>query len=61
MLLAYSLGLGIPFVLCAVLIDKLKSMGNIKKSENKLIYGDYLNSNGEIEEVLLQIKEKTKF
>lgn len=43
------------------LVEEFSNKGNIKKSENKLIYGDYLNSNGEIEEVLLQIKEKTKF
>ena len=37
MLLAYSLGLGIPFVLCAVLIDKLKSTIDWFKNNYKVI------------------------
>lgn len=37
MLLAYSLGLGIPFVISAVLIDKLKSTLTFIKSHYKII------------------------
>lgn len=37
MLLAYSLGLGVPFVLSAVLIDKLKSTFNFIKKNYKTI------------------------
>ena len=37
MLLAYSLGLGIPFVLSAVLIDYLKSAFNWIKKNYKII------------------------
>ena len=37
MLLVYSLGLGIPFVLSAVLIDKLKSTFNWIKSHYQVI------------------------
>ena len=37
MLLAYSLGLGIPFVLSAVLIDYLKSAFNWIKKKYKVI------------------------
>ncbi|MBO5037667.1 MAG: cytochrome c biogenesis protein CcdA [Clostridia bacterium] len=37
MLLAYSLGLGIPFVISAVLIDKLKSAFNFIKKNYKII------------------------
>ena len=37
MLLLYSVGLGIPFVLSAVLIDKLKGAFNVIKSHYKLI------------------------
>ena len=37
MLLLYSLGLGIPFVLSAVLIDKLKSTFNFIKKNYKII------------------------
>lgn len=37
MLLAYSIGLGIPFVLSAVLIDKLKSTFDFIKSHYKII------------------------
>ena len=37
MLLAYSLGLGIPFVLSAVLIDYLKSVFNWIKKNYKII------------------------
>lgn len=37
MLLAYSLGLGIPFVLCAILIDQLKSTINWFKNNYKII------------------------
>ena len=37
MLLVYSLGLGIPFVLSAVLIDKLKSTFNFIKRNYKII------------------------
>lgn len=37
MLLVYSLGLGIPFILCAVLIDKLKSTINWFKNNYKII------------------------
>ena len=37
MLLCYSLGLGIPFILSAVLIDKLKSAFNFIKRNYKII------------------------
>lgn len=37
MLLAYSLGLGIPFVLCALLIDKMKSTIDWFKNNYKVI------------------------
>lgn len=37
MLLAYSLGLGIPFVVSAILIDKLKSAFNFIKENYKVI------------------------
>ena len=37
MLLSYSLGLGIPFVLSAVLIDYLKSAFNWIKANYKII------------------------
>lgn len=37
MLLMYSLGLGIPFVLCAILIDKLKSTIDWFKNHYKII------------------------
>ena len=37
MLLAYSLGLGIPFVVSAILIDKLKSAFNFIKKNYKVI------------------------
>ena len=37
MLLAYSLGLGIPFIISAVLIDQLKSAFNWIKRNYKLI------------------------
>ena len=39
MLLAYSLGLGIPFVLSAVLIDYLKTAFNWIKKHYKMING----------------------
>ena len=37
MLLIYSIGLGIPFVICAILIDKLKETFNFIKSNYKVI------------------------
>ena len=37
MLLVYSLGLGIPFVICAILIDKLKETFNFIKRNYKVI------------------------
>lgn len=37
MLLIYSLGLGIPFVICAILIDKLKEAFNFIKRNYKII------------------------
>lgn len=37
MLLIYSIGLGIPFVICAVLIDKLKETFNFIKRNYKII------------------------
>lgn len=37
MLLIYSLGLGIPFIICAVLIDKLKDTFNFIKKNYKII------------------------
>ena len=37
MLLCYSLGLGIPFVISAVLIDKLKAAFNFIKSNYRVI------------------------
>lgn len=37
MLLIYSIGLGIPFVICAVLIDKLKETFNFIKRNYKVI------------------------
>ncbi|AWK51971.1 cytochrome C biogenesis protein ResB [Clostridium beijerinckii] len=37
MLLIYSIGLGIPFVICAILIDKLKEAFNFIKSNYKVI------------------------
>ena len=37
MLLTYSLGLGIPFVLSAVLIDRLKSAFDIIKAHYRVI------------------------
>ncbi len=37
MLLAYSIGLGIPFIVSAVLIDKLKSAFNVIKNNYKII------------------------
>ena len=37
MLLAYSLGLGIPFIISAVIIDKLKSAFNFIKKNYKII------------------------
>ena len=37
LLLAYSLGLGVPFVLCAVLIDRLKGAFSFIKSHYKTI------------------------
>ena len=37
MLLVYSLGLGIPFVVSAILIDKLKSAFNFIKSHYNII------------------------
>ena len=37
MLLVYSLGLGIPFVICAILIDKLKQTFNFIKRNYKVI------------------------
>ena len=37
MLLAYSLGLGVPFVLSAVLIDKLKSAFDWVKRNYRII------------------------
>jgi cytochrome c-type biogenesis protein len=37
MLLCYSLGLGIPFVISALLIDKLKSTFNFIKKNYKVI------------------------
>lgn len=42
-------------------VEQYSNLGNRKESENNLIYGDYLNSKGEIEEVLLQVTEKTQF
>ena len=37
MLLTYSMGLGIPFILSALLIDSLKSTFNFIKSDYKII------------------------
>lgn len=37
MLLIYSIGLGIPFVICAVLIDKIKESFNFIKQNYKII------------------------
>lgn len=37
MLLVYSLGLGIPFVICAILLDKLKEAFNFIKKNYKTI------------------------
>ena len=37
MLLIYSIGLGIPFVICALLIDKLKETFNFIKRNYKVI------------------------
>ncbi|WP_160691738.1 cytochrome c biogenesis CcdA family protein [Clostridium sp. C2-6-12] len=37
MLLIYSLGLGIPFVICAILLDKLKEAFNFIKKNYKII------------------------
>jgi cytochrome c-type biogenesis protein len=37
MLLIYSIGLGIPFVVCAILIDKVKETFNIIKRNYKII------------------------
>ena len=37
MLLIYSIGLGIPFVICAILIDKLKETFKFIKSNYKII------------------------
>jgi len=37
MLLVYSIGLGIPFVICAILIDKLKETFNFIKRNYKII------------------------
>lgn len=37
MLLVYSIGLGIPFVICAILIDKLKGTFNFIKRNYKVI------------------------
>ena len=37
MLLIYSIGLGIPFVICALLLDKLKETFNFIKSNYKVI------------------------
>lgn len=37
MLLIYSLGLGIPFIICAILIDKLKEALNFIKRNYKII------------------------
>jgi len=37
MLLVYSIGLGIPFVICAILIDKLKETFNFIKRNYKVI------------------------
>ena len=37
MLLIYSIGLGIPFVICAILIDKLKETFNFIKRNYKVI------------------------
>ena len=37
MLLIYSIGLGIPFVICAILIDKLKGTFNFIKKNYKVI------------------------
>jgi len=37
MLLIYSIGLGIPFVICAILIDKLKGTFNFIKRNYKAI------------------------
>lgn len=37
MLLIYSIGLGIPFVICAILIDKLKGTFNFIKRNYKMI------------------------
>lgn len=39
MLLLYSLGLGIPFLMSAVLIDKLKNTFNWIKKNYKIING----------------------
>ena len=40
MLLVYSLGLGVPFILSAVLIDSLRSALDWVKQHYKLINGD---------------------
>jgi cytochrome c-type biogenesis protein len=37
MLLIYSIGLGIPFIICAILIDKLKEAFNFIKNNYKII------------------------
>lgn len=37
MLLIYSIGLGIPFIICAILIDGLKDTFNLIKRNYKII------------------------
>ena len=42
-------------------VESLDTVSNKKIEENTLVYGDYKNSNGEVEDVLLQIRTKTDF
>jgi hypothetical protein len=42
-------------------VETYDTVNNEKQEENDLVYGDYLNSEGVVEEVLLQVRTKTSF
>lgn len=42
-------------------VEEFRNLDDKKLSENRLIYGDYLNSEGITENVLLQVSSKTQF
>lgn len=42
-------------------VETFDTVNGTKTEENILVYGDYLNSEGSVEEVLLQVRTKTSF